>query len=141
MKFSYLKIRLGEGVNDPIRPRPFIRIKLRASKEASDFIWLYALIDSGADQSVFPVDVARRLNLNLDPSRATRVKGIGGGNIQGWIHPLTVDIDASWSMTFDVVFVDDPQTLPILGQEGFFDNAVVIFNRVKEQIELKPVVQ
>lgn len=40
---------------------------------------------------------------------------------------------------FDVVFVDDLQTLPILGQEGFFDNTVITFYRTKEQIELKPV--
>lgn len=45
MKFPYLKFRLGESATQPIRPRPFIGVKVRAHAQASDFLFLYALIE------------------------------------------------------------------------------------------------
>lgn len=140
MKFSYLKLRLGEGPNEPIRPRPFIRVRISTRENASDFIWIYALIDSGADQSVLPAEIARRLHIDLGASPSVAVKGIGGGRANAQMHPVTIAVDESWKMIIAVAFVDDEQTLPILGQEGFFDHAIVTFNRPKEEIELRPII-
>lgn len=139
MKFRYVKIRFGEGPTQPIRPRPFVRIRVGAPADASIFIHLFALVDSGADQSIFPVEVATKLGIDLTKAKTMTVMGIGGGKLQAWLHPVTVAIDPSWSITLPAAFVDDRQTIPILGQEGFFDQALVMFNRPKEEIEIKPI--
>jgi hypothetical protein len=69
--------------------RPRIRIRLLYENR---FIDLLALVDSGADDCMFPIEVAQDLNLTLDPQKAQRYRGIGTGHITAYFADLTIDI-------------------------------------------------
>jgi len=95
-----------------------------------------ALVDSGADDCMFPLEVAEVLDLSLNPKNANYYGGIGSGHIMAIFAVVMVEVGG---MKFPLYagFSDAPSIVPILGQNGFFDAFEVRFNRPKEVIELK----
>jgi len=136
VKFPYRQEPSTPSAAHPARTsvaRPRIRIRL---VHKDRFVDLLALVDSGADDSMFPLEVAEVLDLPLDPKNANRYGGIGSGHITAFFTRVTVDVGG---VRFPLYagFSDAPSIVPILGQGGFFDVFEVRFNRPKEVIELK----
>jgi len=136
MKFSYLKepaqpSRAHPGRRSILRPRIRIRLKHR-----DRFIDLLALVDSGADDCLFPLDVARLLRLDFDPANSHLYAGIGQGAVTATFQKVMLEV-GGWSFILYAGFSDSPTVVPILGQNGFFDLFEVKFNKPKELVELK----
>ncbi len=137
MKFPYRKEPATSGPAHKGRTnilRPRIRIRLVHEKR---FIDLLALVDSGADDCVFPLEVAEELNLRLDPRNANRYGGIGAGHISAIFTNVTLQVNDHTTIKPYAGFSDAPSVVPILGQAGFFDQFEVTFNRPEEIIELR----
>lgn len=100
------------------------------------FVDLLALIGSGADDCLFPVEVARILGLKLDPANAHVYGGIGEGEITAIFGTVTLEV-GGWAFSLYAGFSDAPSVIPILGQNGFFNLFEVRFNLGKEVVELK----
>ena len=102
-----------------------------------------ALLDSGADISVVPQEVAELLGLDLSGKRE-EARGIGGivPAVQTNINLEVEKGHESYSMNIPVkvLLVSSLEELPVLlGRAGFFDKFVVTFNQRQEKILLKKV--
>ena len=113
--------------------RPRIRIRL---KHRNHFVDLFALIDSGADDCLFPIGLAKLLGLELRPQNVGQYVGIGPGEMTALFHTVTLEI-GDWSLPLYAGFLDSPRAPALLGQNGFFSEFEVRFNLRKEAIELK----
>lgn len=115
-------------------PRPRIEIRLAHGER---FVTLLALVDSGADDCLFPLEVAQYLRLPLQRDAIHRYGGIGSGNITAMFGRVALHV-GQWTLPdFYTGFSDSPSVVPILGQNGFFDQFEVTFNRSGEFFKLK----
>ena len=99
-----------------------------------------ALVDSGANISVFSSDIADYLGLELIKGKQIYLQGIGG-RIVGYIHKVKVDI-ANISFSCPIVFSAELITsFNILGREVFFEKFVVSFDELHHTLFLKSIKQ
>ena len=98
-----------------------------------------ALLDSGADVSAVPKDIAELLGLDLSGKREPAY-GIGG-KVDSVESSLSIIIEKGHEhYSFDIpvkVILDSYEFPVLLGRAGFFDKFVVSFNQKAEKILLK----
>src|SRR3989344_7872835 len=118
MKFPYIKL---PSLDSQLKwtARPYIPIRL---------IWLnkiwegYALIDSGADRSLFNIQIAQDLGLNFDEEQFENFGGIEGGVLKARLHKIKVQIiGMSEEVEITAGLINSSGVVAILGQDGFFD--------------------
>lgn len=115
-------------------PRPRIEVRLT---HRDRFVTLLALVDSGADDCLFPREVAEYLGLPLKRDAIHHYGGIGAGSITALFGSVTLEV-GKWTLRdFYAGFSDAPSVVPILGQNGFFSKFEVTFNRSMELLKLK----
>jgi hypothetical protein len=99
-----------------------------------------ALVDSGADVSLFDWEIANDLGIEATRGTPCEVLGVGGGISVYYFHAVTLTI-GDISHKTRVGFTGSPagQTTPygILGQRGLFDKFIVGFDLLREEITLK----
>lgn len=136
MKFDYIKQASSIDPARPWIPRPIIPIRL--ANKAMD-IDLYALIDSGADASIFHADIAKDLLIDLESGRKQELFGVSGHPIVVYFHKVKLQIIGSKdSITIEAGFTNSTSIPALLGQADFFKQYKISFERYKEQIEIKP---
>ena len=115
------------------RDREFPLIPITLIKENVE-IDTDALIDSGANISVFREEIAECLEIVIEDGEEILLQGLGG-RIVGYIHELKIRVDDE-EFPCKVVFSKEFTVgLNILGREGFFEYFQVTFNeRGKEVI-------
>ncbi len=139
MKFSYLKFPLprkydffGSSVLKPVVP---VRIT------CGDMSLQYnALIDSGADFSIFHSEIGEALGLNISGGLKVGFGGVQKDVLAGaYLHMVTLTV-GEYKFKTMAAFSNDisKKSYGILGQRGFFDLFSVKFDYKKEEIELKP---
>lgn len=138
MKFSYFRLLLdqpselfGTSILKPIIP-----IKIKANGKEVRYA---ALIDSGADFSIFDAEIGEVLNFNARRGKKIPFGGIQDrGGAEAFLHEVIVNV-GGWDYKTSVGFSYDiaKHGYGILGQKGFFDIFVVKFDFLKEEIELK----
>jgi hypothetical protein len=96
-----------------------------------------ALIDSGADNTIFNMQVAAMLGLRLGSAPADSFCGTSGHEQKARYRRLTIRIDAVGYQAM-VGFVELPfDVAGILGQDGFFDRFAVTLDQSRGLILLK----
>jgi hypothetical protein len=102
----------------------------------------YALLDSGADRSVFNSRFAEELLIDLESGRKESYFGIGAQPVAVYHHHINIQlIGSQQAITVEVGFTDAPGVDAILGQADFFEHHQIKFERSKESIEIKPLIQ
>ena len=130
--FSYKTIKRPDGTE--VRT-PSIPITL-GTKEKIDTI---ALLDSGADISAIPKDIAEILGLDINkkPSPAYGV----GGKVDAIETIMDIAINKGhehYSFQIPVKVILGKYDFPVLlGRAGFFDRFIVSFDHKKEKVMLK----
>lgn len=116
--------------------RPIIPIILRSKTK----VMLYSgLIDSGADHSIFSLDVAKALEIKLRSKAKIQFSGVGKDTIEGFWSKIELRVSGK-TYTTKVIFADISQfDHGILGQIGFFDHFDVKLSHSKQTIEIEPV--
>jgi len=84
-----------------------------------------ALIDSGADFNIFPIEIAKKLGITLKNSDSISFTGVGGNIINGIKADVLLEIG---SQKIQAIVVFAPVDSGILGQYGFFDLFKVNFD-------------
>lgn len=130
MKFSYK--RYGSETL-----RPVIEIKV---KSGSDSLRYEVLVDSGADICIFNSEVGEALGVDVKQGKAREVFGVGGKASVYYLHKVKIGV-GGWEYDIEADFMPDVagRVMPygIVGQKGFFENFIVKFDMIKEEIELK----
>jgi predicted aspartyl protease len=136
VKFNYRRINLDDPfTNKRYILRPIILISLKHKMNALRF---EALIDSGADFSIFPIEIANKLKIPLKKTKRIYFSGVGGGSFEGIITKIVLEVGAV-SVNTKAVFTNAKENIGILGQKGFFDQFDVKLSYQKQQIEIERV--
>jgi hypothetical protein len=130
MIFPYWEVqRAGE-----VRQLPLVPVTVFGP---TNEISVLALVDSGAEHSVFGLDLAERLNIPLDSANSVVIVGVGGQESPAFLTDVSLKLGRRrW--TGPAVFSSAVSQRAILGQAGFFAFFTVTFRRSKLQMEIRP---
>lgn len=89
-----------------------------------------AIIDSDADDIMFPASYAARLGLDLQRGAYYQFGGAGSGGQSAWFFEITLKIMPVVSYTAYIGFTPALESVGcgLLGQNGFFDKFKVDFD-------------
>lgn len=135
MKFPYKKIELLPGMRREFLLKPIIPLYLFSQKS---FVRVEALIDSGADFTVFHSELAEVLGIQWQKGISHKFRGITGSSGIVYFHSIKIKV-GSWLVPLECGFSKNlgEDNYGILGQEGFFENFKVVFDLKTENIEVK----
>ncbi len=135
MIFKYSQYPTPDGKNIF---RPSIPIVFKHGKK---FIYVEALIDSGADYTILPIEIAGELDLKLDKRTKKTFHGAGGNPFT--VYPSPVKLThllrqdsfrpIEWKST---VFFAESQPVILLGHHGFLDQLKVTLNGPKKEVAI-----
>lgn len=135
--FRYLHIPRADGT---LRHAPYIPILLRTKFDK--LVKVIALLDSGADETVLPYDLAELLGLTTQ-GEAFDTGGIGGSvKVKATRLPLTIEGKReSYHLNIRALILQEKEAdIPlILGRHGFFEEFQITFKQDQEKIILKKV--
>ena len=97
-----------------------------------------AILDSGADYSLFPASIAVDLGLNLTDGREDELFGIAGSALV-YFHRVSMTIGNSFRTDLDVAFSDetgDDYTDQLIGRDVIFDSLRFAFQQRKYSIHI-----
>jgi hypothetical protein len=137
MRFEYKKVPIPENPNAPWFPLPLIKIRLSHQDKIIQFD---ALIDSGADVSLFHASAATALGINLKSGIKQEYFGVSGHKIEAYFHTVKFQIvGAPDAIELAVGFTESEGVSALLGQADFFQAHQIKFERYQERIEINPV--
>ncbi|PYS24027.1 MAG: hypothetical protein DMF72_06865 [Acidobacteria bacterium] len=132
MKFRYKKIASDV---DPkgYTLHPVIQVTLRDGNRAID---LWALIDSGAADCLFPRSIGEALGIDIESGRFKNYTGIARQSVVGYVHKIELRVQgmSEW-VKIEAAFID-AQVIPLLGEGGFFDSFQIVFERYRGRFEV-----
>lgn len=123
--------------------KPYVLIRTRVAGSSGNWATFFALVDSGADSSLFPKGLASSLGIDLTKGKELRAAGVWGKPMRVWEHQLEVVIycnnkelnkmgisckpegEALPIMRIGVLFPEfdqDQGNIPLLGRTGVLDN-------------------
>lgn len=119
---------------------PLIPIRIINRSDKEKYFDLKALLDSGADISILPSEIAESIGLDVENERKQEIRGINGGLVMTYVHDVIIEV-GGWKFNSFVSFSTAETVFPVLGREGFFNLFEIKINYSKEIIELKAVVE
>ena len=118
------------SVSDPKIP---VTVRTRAGEQRYRF-----LIDTGADFSLAPRDLAEEIGLDWDRLPEARLMGIEQGGVRARLGHLPIRIGDS-ELALRCLFVDHPRGLFILGRADFLDRFVLTIDHSHLRIVLTEI--
>ena len=134
MKYQYTTY-LPEGIRGKFIKRPMVEIEIMGPNGRHKQL---ALVDSGADYSIFSAEIAKYLGIDLERGRTSLVTGITGRTSVVMVD-VEVKIEHLDSSMIPVGFIDSPHVGALLGQEGFFDGHRIKFEKDHNTFEVSRV--
>ena len=133
MKFPYVKT----PANDSIRPwisRPIIPVMLIGPNGT---VVVDALIDSGADKSMFHKDIGKEIGIDFTQSEQETFSGVEGGRSICYTCDIQLQIiGLNEKIKISAGFADTSGVFAILGQADFFDSYKIKFEKDHNTIEI-----
>ena len=114
-----------------IQNHPLIEIVLIGPKEK---IKMLALLDSGADYSLFSFEVAERLGIIKENGKKVGLQGVVGEPFFGYMHRVPVQVEDS---VYNCKIVFSKVKTTLLGRDNFFLPFLVTFNEKQQKVLLK----
>jgi hypothetical protein len=114
----------------PVRkntPRPYLALNLINNNRA---FRCYGLVDSGADDCIFPASFARQLGLDYQAGKHYQFGGAGEGDQSAYFFDLGLEIVGIIKYSIPIGFspIMDKFGAGVLGQNGFFDHLSLGFH-------------
>lgn len=134
MRIPYTRYKLDNG---QIESLPIVSVRLTHKGKS---LKIGALVDSGADISLFNADIATLLCIIPDTGKHYPIGTFAGGpDMDVWLHPIELTLNEYPAIAINVAFTNlQMPELCILGQRGFFDNFQIRFERYKDLMEIFP---
>jgi hypothetical protein len=116
-----------------VRYLPLLTLDLHHAKR---HLRVRALLDSGAEHTIFSTRVAEALGIEAPSGRLVTLRGIGG-TMPGYLAAIELQLGASrW--TTDAIFADGiAADSGLLGQLGFFQFFTVTFRYQSGEIDIR----
>ncbi len=137
MKFPYLKQPNLLKPQAPWIARPIIPVKLSYERNSLN---VAALIDSGADFCIFNTEIGERLGIPIKEGETLDFFGITKIPVKVYLHKIKLQVlGIDHLIEISAGFTEASGVVAILGQEGFFDNFRIKFEKDHNVIEITPV--
>lgn len=135
MKFKYSKYT---GLDNTKNFRPTVTILF---KNKSKFILTEAIVDSGADFTILPIEIAGILNIKLDGHKKTTFHGAGSNPFSVYPSPESIEHtlkqDGFRPITWKTkVYFAESQPGILLGHKGFLENFKVTLDGKRKELEI-----
>ncbi len=114
---------------------PIIPLRL-INKNNNQVVDTDALIDSGCFCSLFSIQYATALGINLMAGQSCNFAGLGG-SVRGYIHTVTISINNK-DFVCEVGFADRQISRNLIGRHDFFDKVKLGFREFYYEIYLDP---
>lgn len=95
-----------------------------------------ALVDSGANISIFGADVAESLGITIESGKEVYLSGIGG-RILGYEHDIEMEIGDEIFHSKVVFSREFLVSFNLVGRTNVFDKFIICFNEKGKEVELK----
>lgn len=139
MDFSYSKIPIVDLTRRRVVDyvyRPIIKIGIKKELNGKNgYIDYEALIDSGADDCLFPWELVELAGLHIERRNGKVFRGLGGGLVIGYKGRVNLSL-GGYDFTTESYFAPKLTGYGILGQRGFFDKFRIRFIYSKKRIEI-----
>jgi len=135
MKYKYLT-QINLEPNRPHWKRPIVDVELSGPKGKFKTI---ALIDSGADYSLFNIQIASAIGIELESCRKEGTMGIEGSGKEIFISEVKMKVEHLEPIKVEAGFIDSRSVIGLIGQIGFFDLHRVKFERDHNAFEISAV--
>ena len=143
MKFAYsVNIAPAPETGDPIAIlRPEVLLRIHGPNGTENH---YALVDTGADNTILPNSVAQRLGIATTKCRGPEARAFGGQRISLTFSDVVLELtDDGSSIRWEarVFFADtepESEDTVILGHQGFLDFFTATFDGDDCSIEVQP---
>lgn len=135
LTFNYKRVRRPNGIEVK---SPMVPVILSGKGIKYQFM---ALLDSGADISVIPKDVAELLGLDLSGKRE-ETRGLGS-LLPAVSSTISIQIEKGhehyeFEIPVKVILENNDMEIPvILGRTGFFSKFIITFDQKEEKVMLK----
>jgi hypothetical protein len=118
--------------------RPIIRIKLKYAQTGKATPQIRALLDSGADMCMAPLEIALWLGVTFDGTeQAVSIQTANGSISQAVKKTVTIATrEGEYECPFFFVEGLNPTRTLLLGQLGFFDHFEICFDLPNRQFEI-----
>lgn len=135
MKFPYIEFR---GLAEERIFRPMIPVIFQANKKT---FHSYALVDSGSDYTILPLDVAKTFDFYLHDQPQYYIEAAGGSSMKVYRSPIQLTHvikkdgfrEIKWSSH---VYFGLGAATTLIGQKGFLDQFEFRLNGPKKEIEI-----
>lgn len=114
--------------------KPSVTLQLQDNNKR----WRYfkALIDSGADFSIFPSRTAVILGIDLKKLKRIEVEAADGHVFKAYQTSILARVENK-IFKIRIGFVDNPQLTPAMGRAGFFETFKVEFDERQKIVGIK----
>lgn len=113
--------------------RPVIPIQLIVREQR---IGYEALIDSGADYSIFHAEIGEAIGLDIIQGDRTVFSGVAGAGQEGFCHSVYLEVGGEEFLSRVIFCYGLKIPYGILGEEGFFERFRVVFDLSAKQIHM-----
>lgn len=112
---------------------PIIPVRLRYG---SKIITILTLIDSGADSCYFHESVGRVLGIDIKSGRKESLRSLSSQQIPAYIHTVQLILQGEPAINIEAGFIEVDYLADggLLGQQGFFDEFDIKFQRWQDSI-------
>lgn len=132
MRFPYRKINLKNPFSSKqFILRPIVPLSIKYGEKTLRY---EALIDSGADFNIFPLEIAEKLGIKFKENKKLFFTGIAGDPIAGKMAEIVIEL-GNKKVSAKAVFAEVGNG--ILGQYGFFDILQVKFDLKNKEIVIE----
>ena len=136
MKFKYFQYPV-EGNKSVYRPSVPI-----VFKKGKKMVWISAaIIDSGSDYIILPIELAGELGIKIDPKKRMDFYAAGGNSFP--VYPAGTEVEYILRQNGfrpirreTEVYFAESQSGILLGNIGFLDCFKVVLNGLKKELEL-----
>mgnify|MGYP006296211213 CR=1 FL=1 len=141
MKFPYKKLPRYSDTSAPQIAMPLLPVVLRRDSQVT--LPIYALLDSGADTTLMPSDIATAIGItDYRSGTAQPTVGVGQQKVDVFYHQgITLELVGDGrQLPVEIGFIettDDRRILPLLGRTFFKHFSSITFCQPKEIMEIK----
>lgn len=138
MKYKYSSFLPPKNQQKWIK-RPVVEVEIFGTNGSQKF---NALIDSGADCSLFNAEIAELVGIDLSKSENRPFVGIGGKQQikTQFLDNVEIKVEGiSKSIKIPVGFINSDSVGLLLGQDGFFDSYKLKFEKDHDSFEIMPI--
>ena len=121
---EYFKHQHSDGTYSKL---PIVPVRVACNKRHQ---WIWALLDSGADISLFNASIARILGVSPELGTLLPLLGVlEQAEIRSYVHQVNLAVKGLGSVDTIAAFTKDENYphLAILGRRGFFENFRIEF--------------